>query len=247
MAKNYFNCPHCNQQILITPSDDIPQFTPWQQASSFSSMANSPFATGGESPNGTWQKVTPISRMQPKDIFTSLLDAGAAFALVTTGAGLVCWYADLPVVTGPGAGLAVAIWRYFGGMATAANLLQVVETWSAEQRDASITSADPETKSHLITLQVKEGKAWKFAYLGIDPEKLISFSKALLAGGSFTERAAADHGIGQEELRQLRGEFITRGWGEWKNSGHPQSGFLLRQNGKAILRGIVSTPLPDAE
>lgn len=249
MAKNYFNCPHCGQQISITPSNVIPDRSnvPWQPVSQFQNTSNSPFAAAGESPVGTWQKVTPISRMQPKDIYTSLLDAGAAFLLVTTGAGLICYAGEWPLVAAPGVGLATAIFRYFGGMATAKNLLQVVETWTAE-RDSSITKPqDPETKNHLVTLQIKEGKTWKFAYLGIDPKKLISFSKAVLAGGSFAEREAAEHGMTQDELKRFRQEFIDHGLGEWKNSAHPQSGFLLRQNGKAMLRAIVTTPPPQDE
>jgi hypothetical protein len=246
MAKNNFNCPHCNQQISITPSNNIPpgNYAPWQPNASFQSTAPGPFAAGGESPVGTWQKVTPISRMQPKDIYTSLLDAGAAFLLVTTGAALICYAGAWPLVTAPGLGLATAIFRYFGGMATAKNLLQVVETWSSESDPATGAPTDPETKSHLITVQVKEGKSWKFAYLGIDPKKLISFSLEVLNGSSFSERTAGSHEITQDEFRALRDEFLKRGWVEWNHPTRPQQGLSLRQNGKAVLRAIASTPPP---
>lgn len=247
MAKQHFNCPHCNQQIFISPAEIVPSHTPWQPVSSFHNTANSPFGTGSAPDlDGTWHKTTPIDRMQPHDVLTQLLDAGAAFLLVTAGSTTLCFFMDWPLLAGPLAGLAVATWRYFDGMATAKSLLQVVESWTGN-RDASTGHTDPETKSHLVSLEVKEGKRWKFAYLGVDPKKLISFSEAVLAGKSFSEKEAAYHGITQQELGQLREEFLKQGWIEWNHPSRPQQGVTVRTSGKMVLRAITYTPLPATE
>lgn len=252
MTKNHFNCPHCNHQIIVSLSDMIPDIaqpaqTAWQPFSAFHSLAQGPNGTEVHvDPAGTWQKVTPISRLQPKDVATSLLDAGISFLLVTTGAGLICWYAELPAVAGPVMGLAAAAARYFFGMASARELLRIVETWSSAGRDSS-TEKPPEKKQHVVTLEVKEGKAWKFAYLGIDPQKLISFSEAVLAGRAFTEREAAEHGLTQDELKALRTEFLNQNWLVWNHPSRPQQGVSLRIAGQKVLRAITTTPLPEAD
>jgi hypothetical protein len=123
-------------------------------------------------------------------------------------------------------------------------LLWIVESIVQSDLDGNEVVGTPPT-IRVETRQTDEhGHHWQFADLVVDQSKLINFAKDIEAGHSFSERTARRSGITQDELKDLRSEFIRKGWANWNNPKRPQQGVTLSRNGKAIIREIARAPSP---
>jgi len=233
-----FTCPHCLKQFAITPID-IPEYqTPWQKTTSFQSVSQGSINSEPGPTYGQWQKVTPVGKLQPKDIAVAILDSTIVFGLVSAPLGLMCHWSDLPWQIGPFVGLICGTLRYVLGMANTWGLLTVRETW--QNQEPGQQAAD-QRQEHLVTVAIKERKRWEYAHLGIEPAKLSTFAEALLSGASFTEREAGKYGINQLDLKHIREEFINRGLAYWNNPGRPQQGITIRHSGYTVLQAIIDS------
>lgn len=212
------------------------------------SAAATPFDALPAAPaTGDWQKVTPVGRLEPKDITTAIYDSGISFALITLAAGAVVYAAGWPWLVAPAGGLGVAMWRYFGGLRLARSLLEVVE--SITQTDLNHDGKVGKTE-HVVKVEIKDRGKWQFATLPGKPAALVSFAQAVIAnqpGVSFSERTAVDAGLTQEQYGDLRDVFIDRGWAVWNHPTRRQAGVTLTVSGKAVLRSIAASPLPQDE
>lgn len=241
MTQHNFNCPYCNKQLAVGPSgiSEHSPNTPWQQLGEFQNLSQGPLpGQAGPGLAGEWQRVTPVGRLVPKDIMTILLDSTIVFGLVSSATGLMFHYAGQTWLMGPFTGLVVAGIRYFALMANTQNLLTIVESWrSAEPKK----SDQPQQPERVVKVEIKEGKRFKYAYLGIDERKLVAFAAALLDGAKFTEDQARKHNITQEELKGLREELINRGLAYWNNPTHPRMGVTLRHSCYTVFQGIIDS------
>jgi predicted transcriptional regulator len=97
---------------------------------------------GPAATTGDWQRVTPVGRLEPRDITTAIYDAAVSFGLITIGGLGACWYYELAWWFAPAAGFTVGLWRYFGGLALAKGLLKIVETITGTENTGD-DQADP--------------------------------------------------------------------------------------------------------
>lgn len=232
-----FTCPHCKAQFNLTPMDDH-YHTPWQPVATFQNVSQGPLnQQAGPGGYGEWQKITPVGRLSARDVLTSLLDSTIVFTLISGATGLICHYAGLPWLVGPSVGLVVAGVRYIYGMSNTQGLLMIRETWRSEEP----TPAGPGQghQEHVIKVELRKGKDWEFAFLGIDPELLIPFAEAVLGGVSFAEKQAQKYGIPQKAFNQLKDEFIKRGLARW--TARPGGGVTLQRSGYTVLKHIIDS------
>lgn len=230
MAKNHFTCPHCNRQLWVGLGAD------WQPVKDLQQNTISPLSNI-HSGYSEYQKVTPIGKLEPRDVVTSIFDAGISFALFSVASSALFWFAELPLLFGPAVGFLIGSARYFGGVQFAKGLLATVETIVKE-----IAEPEPAKTSEpiVINAEIKEGKhsRWQFANLPGERGILIEFANDVLGGKSFSERTAVKCGLTQDQFCGLRDVFIERGWAEWKHPTRKQQGAQLGRNGLAILRAI---------
>ncbi len=156
---NATKCPHCGRSITISLSVPHPRGSHWHTNKTQTLHSNTVNIIPGhnqlESTAGDWQKITPISRLEPRDITTALYDAAVSFSLITTGSGVLAWVLDWPIWIAPAGGFGVALWRYFGGIQLAKGLLEIVESISNKDinNDGHIGRSEP-TKPLPIPLEV---------------------------------------------------------------------------------------------
>ncbi len=138
-------CPHCRKSLIILPGgSSSPGPGGWRQMAQLQSVA------GDGAPSvGDWQKITPIGRLVPTDVTTSLYDAVVSFCLVSVGGVGICFYAGWPWPWALIAGYGWSMWRYFGGVHLAKNLLEIVESLSAPQSEP-----EPSKLSESVNLEV---------------------------------------------------------------------------------------------
>ena len=152
-------CPHCGRSIVISLNVPHQKTSHWhtnkQQTLHSNTVNIVPGHNQTEPAAGDWQKITPISRLEPRDITTAIYDASVSFGLITTGGGALVWALDWPLWTAPAAGFSLALWRYFGGIALAKGLLEIVENISNKDinNDGHIGRPEP-TKPQPIPLEV---------------------------------------------------------------------------------------------
>jgi hypothetical protein len=206
---------------------------------------------GGAAPEpafGDYQKTTPVSRLEPRDVLTAGLDAGVSFGLITIAGAGACWYLEWPLVLAPAGGLAIAIWRYFDGLALARGLLEIVETITGKDIDHNGKVGKPEPP-HTVRVELGETnqgyRRWQYADFAIEPALLVKLAQVVLSGESFSERTATDIGLTQKDFAGLRDEFIARGLAKWNHPERRQQGVSLTRGGLLALQVIVDTPLPD--
>lgn len=238
-------CPHCGQQLAIVPvSSGMMKFRALtdRPMTTLENAAATPFDMPAAAVPGEWQKITPVGRLETKDITTALYDSGVSFALITLAAGAVVYAAGWPWLVAPAGGLGVAMWRYFGGLRLARSLLEIVETLT--QTDFNRDGQVGKPVEHVVKVEVKNNNQWQFATLPGQPAALIALAKAVISGVSFAERPATDLGLTQEEYGKLRDVFIDRGWAAWNHPTRRQAGVTLTVSGKAVLRSIAAAPLP---
>lgn len=242
------HCPHCGGALLIQAATPGPMHQGgWQQYATLQHAMPAPGLIPGSLPTESeWQKVTPVDRLQPRDVLTAGLDAAVSFSLVTIAAGGVCLYFDLYLWPAPAVGLSVAVWRYFNGLALAKGLLEIVETLVQKDIDRDGHTGPAKAEPHTVRVEIKQEKQWNFIDLGVEPLKLQRLANEILAGHPFTERTAAGCGLTQEEFGHIRDEFINRSLAKWNHPSRRQQGVSLTRGGKAALQAIISAPLPPA-
>ncbi len=130
-------CPHCSKSLIILPGgSSSPGLGPgWRQSVQFQSIQGGDGVPSAVNLPGDWQKVTPVGRLNTGDVTTSLYDALVSFCLVSVGGVGVCLYAGWPWPWALIAGYGWSMWRYFGGVHLAKNLLEIVESLSAPQSE----------------------------------------------------------------------------------------------------------------
>lgn len=251
-------CPNCGQQLVISAQSDAPRSrsliqSGWQQTRQLESsqqLHNISTATP-EMPTGDWQKVTPVGRLTAQDVTTSIYDAGVSGGLVTITVFGICWYFDWPPIISPVVGAGVLLLRYFGGISLAKSLLEIVETVTQRDidQDGQIGNEPPLAPSQTVRVEIKEtgeAKRWRFEEFAIEPAKLYSLASRVISGESFSERTATEVNLTQEEFRQLRNKFLAANLARWNHPTRKQQGVSLTRGGRAILRAVLDTPLPDA-
>jgi hypothetical protein len=127
-------------------------------------------------------------------------------------------------------------------------LLEVVETLTNTDlnRDGNVGKKI----EHVVKVEVKNKGLWQFATLPGQPAALVALAQAITTKReTFAERTATNAGMTQEEFGKLRDIFVNRGWASWNNPTVRTQGLTITFNGKAILRSIAASPLPqdDAE
>jgi hypothetical protein len=100
---------------------------------------------------------------------------------------------------------------------------------------------------HIVKVEMKNSGKWQFATLPGQPAALVALAAAVVSGGSFAERTATDAGLTQEQYSDLRDIFVDRGWAVWNHPTRRQQGVTLTISGKAVLRSIAASPLPQDE
>lgn len=241
MTQNHFTCPYCNGQLGIKTMGIVERSPspPWTPLTEFQSVSQSPLpGQAGPGFSGEWQKVTPLGRLSARDVGTTLLDSTIVFTLVSGGLGLICHLAGLPWLVGPSVGLFVGTARYLYGLAHVQGLLTIVEYWRSNEAKPTQPVSQPE---RVVKVEIKEGKAFKYAFFGLEESKLIAFSEALLDGAKFTEEQAKKHNISQAELKTFREELINRGLAYWNNAAQPRMGVTLHRSCYRVLQGIIDS------
>jgi len=263
-------CPHCNRPLSVhLEKAEFPGFETipggWRRADPATlashSRLNAAVRAAVEEDEGlygreaNYEKITPVGRLQPVDIITSLLDAGVTFTFAGLGVGGSLWYFEAPYVIWPalGCGFVAAVARYYGLVGLAQSLLQTVESVTRRDLngDGRIGGGKPEPPPEPPPLRVevtehREDGSWRIlrAQFGLDPQKLQTFAYAILRGDSFTERTATGCGWTQQEFWTFRDTFIDRGWLSWRNPANRKQGLELHPAGSRVLRGIAHTALP---
>jgi len=242
MAKSSITyCPHCGESLTISPT--AVSSSRWQKYRTFQHSAQ---LSGSGAPGfGDWEKVTPISRLEPRDVTTALYDCGVSFGLVSLAlVGPVWYFEQLPWWISPAGGLVVALWRYFGLMSVARSLLEVVETITQADINDDGQVGPPQRQVVSVEVKNESGQRWQFADLPGSPQAVQGLAVAVLAGESFSERSAVSAGLTQEDFRSLRDLFLDRGWCEWNHPTRKQQGLKLLRSGRSVLRAIAYSPLP---
>ena len=235
MANQQFYCPHCKSQLFVVPAGDRPaRVTSFERMRLLESSADIQFGSNGAiDMAGDWHRSTPVSKLEPRDVITSLMDAGVSFALVSIGASFAFWLAEMPWLTGVACGFCFGCIRYFVDLSKAKDLLSIIERFTSREPDTIIPQST-------VRVEVKSEKAWQFADLPGTQSALIELAKSALSTKSFSERTATRAGLTQEEFGKLRDIFIDRGWATWNHPTRKQQGVTISRNGRAVLRAISS-------
>ena len=241
MTHNNFNCPFCNRQLSVGPSG-ISEHTPsppWTPLTEFQSVSQGALAgSAGPGLAGEWQKVTPLGRLSARDVGTTLLDSTIVFGLVSAGLGIICHLSGVTWLVGPCVGLFCGALRYLYGISHTQGLLTIVEYWRSNEAKPGQPVQQPE---RVVKVEIKEGKQFRYAFFGIEENKLIAFAEALLDGTKFTEEQARKHGINQAELKTFREELINRGLAYWNNPALPRMGVTLHRSCYRVLQAIIDS------
>lgn len=187
----YANCPYCGRQIRLeraaaTVGREV-LLTEFQQAV-YSPLTAPPVPPGG----GDWRRVTPVGRLEPKDVLTAGLDAGVSFGLVTIAGVGVCWVLNWPWALAPASGMAAAIIRYYGGVKLAASLLEIVESVTATDlnHDGKVGAAPSPVPMEVIHKN-EAGSVLKMLRFdlpaGVTEAQFRQWAEAVLANGDLTQ------------------------------------------------------------
>jgi hypothetical protein len=254
-------CPHCQAQLVIMPGSQV--HGGWRQLPVMQQTAAGAFPEPAVT-TGDWQRVTPIGRLEPRDITTAIYDAGVSFGLVTIAAGFTVVLLDVYDCCGdlqahwtrdwwlaPAAGLAVALFRYFDGVGLAKSLLEIVETLVSRDIDGDGQVGQPQPPPQTVRVEMRHndpaGQRWQIADLDLDPAKLRALAAAVVAGQSFAERTASAAGLTQDEFGRLRDKLIAQRWAVWNHPTRRQNGVTLTLSGQSLFRTIAHTPLPRSD
>lgn len=231
-------CPQCDSVLFLTaePGGN------WKRDQRFESTSN-PF--GEAQLAGSWSKFTPHSKLEPRDILTSLLDSGVTFIFAGVAGGGLGYIGGLnPLGVGATVGFLGAAFRYFDGMGIARSLTQAVEEWASPD-EAPAPAAAPPATAHIVRAETRDADGnWRFADLPAEPAKMAMFAGAIIGGKSFAERTATACGLTQAQFSSIRDIFIERGWARWNHPDRKQNGVSLTRKGVALMRAMDEEPLP---
>lgn len=252
MGKN-FNCPHCGGHLTIGMAGVPPHIISGHSSKSRTYQSSVKTALPQvastmpiDDPTQDWQRVTPVGRLTPVDVTTSIYDGLISFLLVTLGLSGLLWYTDMPLVVAPATGFAVACWRYFGGMRLAKSLLEMIETLSERKEAEPVEQQIKHTLS--VETKTESGKRWQFADLPGQPAALQEFAQRVIEDiGTFSERTAVKCKMTQDEYSDLSDIFVDRFWAIRRHQTLKRLGVNLTQNGKSVLRAIASSTIPSPE
>jgi hypothetical protein len=236
---SYFTCPHCNQQIQAS----VPSLS-YQPTHTQTFASTTPWNTGNLPPTpGEWERRIPFRAPSvSQDILPALAAAAVSglfgVACSLTASALTEWplWASLPV------GLVNGFFAWVITHAQHNGTLYQTERFTAYEAEAAAPAPKASTT---ITVRVKERDNWHYRELPGDPKALKEFAQLVTLGESFAERTATKAGLTQAQFGQLADIFTNRGWAEWRHPQRKQQGIELGRNGRAVLRAIASTPLPD--
>jgi len=232
-------CPSCGTTLFITTEPG----NGYQRDATFEATAN-PF---GDAPTmaGSWSKTVPHSKLEPKDILTSVLDSGVTFFFTGIAGGGLAYIGGLnPWSVGASVGFLGAAFRYFDGMGIARSLTQAIEEWTADKPEP--TKLSETTQRTVIRAETTDPNGnWRFADIDADPDALIEFAKDILSGKTFAERTATGNGLTQAQFGAMRDQFIEAGWARWNHPNRKQQGASLTRKGVALIRSIAESPSPN--
>ena len=245
MLQNQTRCPHCGCNLILMQTASAPPVSgQWHKMSNFQNVSTSPFQQPiAPAAGDDWQRVTPVGRLTPLDVTTSLYDAGVSFVLVSIGAGCLCWYFDWPLIIPPACGFTAACWRYFGGMNLARNLLEIVEsiTRSDLNQDGFVGKPEPPAPIPLeVTHKTEAGiiqKMFRFDLPpGVTEAGFIKWVRGVLSMPDLTQARWVSSNIFTREayvdlLDKLLEAGIIARTGKTKNAG-----FELTPAGLRALR-----------
>lgn len=178
----------------------------------------------------------------------TLTKGGSLFQAITTGL-------LVGLATGAGANLAGMAEPFSIGLALAA--ISAALTWlillvrflrlcEASAYGWAEPEAQPETTvtKHVETVRIEliqeAGRHVQIVDLPIDNDRLCILADGLAAGGSMSEAiwTGAGQPFTRAEFRQLRDEFIKRGWAAWRRPDSPAQGVILTKAGMAVMRHL---------
>jgi len=253
MNKTNATCPHCGQPIIMTAAPAPVRAGRWRansitMHSSAASLAGSapPAPTAG----GDWQRITPVGRLEPRDITTAIYDAAISFGLITIGGVAVAWWLEWPVVIGPASGFSAAMWRYFGGVRLAQGLLEVVESLTNRDinKDGHIGNPEP-AKPQPVPLEIIQKseaglilRMFRFELPdGISTELFTEWARGVLMVDDLTQaRWVSKDKFSRDDYTDLLGKLaeanIIRRSGRAKNAS-----YSLTRHGKNALKHYLDT------
>jgi hypothetical protein len=182
-----------------------------------------------------------------------LIAGGVAIGAFVLTVGLTVWR-DWPFW------LPVAASGTFGGLsfAFAAVLLTIDHRrllWAAEaalgvdlDHDDTVGEPEPREILRVELLEHTGNNRHRLAFINLPgtPEQLGALAGGLLngKGTSESEWAGARHPFSRSEFGAIRAELLKRGLAAWINPDHHAQGWELTAAGRAVMRRIARTALP---
>lgn len=110
------------------------------------------------------------------------------------------------------------------------------------QADDSEPVEDFEHESVRIELVQDNGRNMQFFDLPASEQQLSMLADGLLRGTSFSEASWSGNGalFSRSQFRQIRNEWLKRGWLSWVNPQARAQGMMLTPAGKAVARHFAS-------
>lgn len=161
-------CPHCGTPLTLVAANH--QLGGYRQYSIFQNTSPTHLQAQPAIDTGNWERVTPVDRLQPRDITTALYDALASFSLVSIALTGPTIYFHGPWWLPPTGGLSVALWRYFGMMSLAMRLLEIVETITQTDLNKDGHTGPPQEPIALEITQKNEAGAFQRMFRFTLPE-----------------------------------------------------------------------------
>lgn len=144
-------------------------------------------------------------------------------------------------------------WLWALGAATGGGLAMILTgmlAWRRAEFGARIIRTDPPRPAQPDKVRVmltKPGdgagsKSTQLADLPVSYDQLEELADGLLRGAPFAENTWSGGGrpFTRSEFGALRGEFLRRGWVEWRRGDSPGQGVILTAQGKAVIRSFSS-------
>jgi len=102
-----------------------------------------------------------------------------------------------------------------------------------QQPELSQTTA-PQTVT--IRGEMQQGGKTTMVEFHADPKSVAKFARRIRLGSGFSEKTAARSDITQTQWVEMRDQFITRGWAQWRNDANRKQGIELLEPGAAWLQ-----------
>ncbi len=246
------NCPHCGRIVALVP---VKQTAPVGYQPYNKLQSTPPWS--GQGPSGDneadeWYKMTPIDRLNPRDIYTALLDTTVTAGLSMAVVSGLAYYLHWPWQAIPTAGVLAACWRYFGGINMAHRLLQTVESWSRRDLDGDghtgpPPAAAPAPRIGLEVIHKSDREEFKQMFRSdlpedISPDDFLEFAQGVvLEKRGLAESAWCGQGkpFSKAKYSQLLESLTQAGLIRWRNEKSPAQGRELTGAGRRSLMQFV--------